>query len=232
MGFPAIDLIAAGRFASAEEVRDRLHLDLSRPVVLFTQHSITTEIDEATAQTGPSLEAMLHLASEGVQVILTYPNNDAGGRHIIALLEDVKTAAPPGVQVHRSLGRSLYHGVLALARDPLHRVACVGNSSSGIKETPAFGCPTVNIGSRQQGRLRAANVLDADYDAGSITVAVRRCLEDEAFRTLCREVENPYGVGDAGVKIANRLATIPYDPATLLRKGMTLRGECRDGWYR
>jgi UDP-hydrolysing UDP-N-acetyl-D-glucosamine 2-epimerase len=232
VGFPAIDLIAAGRFAGAQEVRERLNLNLNKPVVLFTQHSVTTEIDEAAAQAQPSLEAMLRLAGDGVQVILTYPNNDAGGRAIIALLQDIAAAPPTGVQVHRSLGRHLYHGVLGLARDPMHRVACVGNSSSGIKETPAFDCPTVNIGSRQLGRLRATNVLDAGYNADAIAAAVRRCLWDEDFRDACRRVENPYGVGDAGPKVAHRLATIPYEPATLLRKGMTLRGECSDGWYR
>jgi UDP-N-acetylglucosamine 2-epimerase len=121
--------------------------------------------------------------------------------------------------------------VLAIALDPAGRVVCVGNSSSGIKETPAFGCPTVNIGSRQLGRLRAANVIDVDYDADAIEAAVRRCLDDEPFRAVCRSVENPYGIGDAGRKIADVLAAVPIDPA-LIRKSMTLRGEAREGWHR
>ncbi len=232
VGFPAIDLIAANQYADMAEVDARLGLDPERPVVLFTQHSVTTEIDEAARQVAPSLEAMRRLAEEGGQVILTYPNNDAGGRQIIALLEEIAVSPPPGIQIHRSLGRHLYHGVLALARDPARRVACIGNSSSGIKESPAFGCPTVNIGSRQLGRLRADNVLDADYNADAIHQAARRCFDDEAFRQRCRTSENPYGVGDAGRKIADVLASLPLDPARLLRKGMTLRGECRDGWYR
>ena len=78
----------------------------------------------------------------------------------------------------------------------------------------------------------AANVLDADYDAGAITLATRRCLQDEVFRAVCRAAENPYGVGDAGRKIAASLASIPYDRTRLLRKGMTLHGEYQDGWHR
>lgn len=231
VGFPAIDLISEGRFAGKAEVVERLGLDLARPVLLFTQHSVTTEFDQAVAQLQPSLDALAQLAGEGVQVILTYPNNDAGGRQIIEQLEAFAAQRIPNTQVHRSLGRHLYHGVLALARDPGLKVACIGNSSSGLKETPAFGCPTVNIGSRQEGRLRGANVVDAGYDRAGILQAVRRCLADEAFRTECRTAENPYWLGDAGPKIADVLASVALDTA-LIRKRMTLRGEARDGWFR
>jgi len=231
VGFPAIDLIQAGNFADLHEVQSRLGLDPTRPIVLFTQHSVTTEFDQAGEQLAPSLEALQSLAQGGTQVVATYPNNDAGGRRIIAALERWPARGMPNVQVHRSLGRRLYHGVLAIARNPSGRVACVGNSSSGIKETPAFGCPAVNVGSRQLGRLRAENVIDVGYDADAITSAVRRCLFDETFRASCRTVRNPYGLGDAGRKIANILADVAIEPV-LLRKSMTLRGEMREGWYR
>ena len=231
VGFPSIDLISEGRFADAGEVSHKLGLDISRPVVLFTQHSVTTEFDQAALQVTPSLEALRCLAEEGVQIILTYPNNDAGGRAIIEKLEQFRALAVPHTQVHRSLGRHLYHGVLGLARDPSCRVACIGNSSSGLKETPAFGCPTVNIGSRQEGRLRGENVLDAGYSAAAILDAAKRCLFDDSFRVSCRTAENPYWLGDAGPKIAHVLATVSLDQK-LFRKRMTLRGEARDGWFR
>ena len=231
VGFPAIDLIAEGRFASQTEIVEKLSVDLSRPLVLFTQHSVTTECDRASEQVLPSLAAIEALADTGVQVILTYPNNDAGGKAIIGQLEAFKEKAVPGTQVHRSLGRHIYHGVLALARNPGIRVTCVGNSSSGLKETPAFGCPTVNIGSRQEGRLRGENVVDAGYDSAAIQAAIEKCLFDEPFRALSRAAPNPYYLGDAGPKIANVLASVPLDQK-MIRKKMTLRGEAQDGWYR
>jgi len=231
VGFPAIDLISEGRFAPVALVQERLKLDLSRPIVLFTQHSVTTEFDQATVQLRPALAALRALAAEGVQCVVTYPNNDAGGRAIIEALTQFDAEGLAGIQVHRSLGRSLYHGVLALAREPGLRVACVGNSSSGLKETPAFGCPTVNIGSRQEGRLRGENVIDVGYDAAELAAGVRRCLFDEPFRALCRTAPNPYWLGDAGPKIAEVLATVPLDQK-LIRKRMTLRGETREGWFR
>ncbi|MEK9643950.1 MAG: UDP-N-acetylglucosamine 2-epimerase [Alphaproteobacteria bacterium] len=231
VGFPAIDLIADGRFATAAELEAAYGISPDRPIVLFTQHSVTTEFDDAGAQIAPSLEALAELARSGAQVLVTYPNNDAGGRSIIAAIEGFKPEMPANMQVHRSLGRHNYHGVLALARDPDSRIACVGNSSSGIKETPAFGCPTVNIGTRQAGRLRGDNVIDVDYDAAKIRNAVERCLEDANFRQKCRVGENPYGVGDAGIKVAEALARVDIDTA-LIRKHMTLKGETRDGWFR
>jgi UDP-hydrolysing UDP-N-acetyl-D-glucosamine 2-epimerase len=231
VGFPAIDLISEGLFAEPAEIVEKLELDLARPIVLFTQHSVTTEVDLAALQLATSVEAMCQLAAKGVQVIMTYPNNDAGGRLIIAELVALDQRGVPGIQVRRSLGRRLYHGVLALACDPAVRVVCVGNSSSGIKETPAFGCPTVNIGSRQQGRLRAGNVLDAGYDTDEIIQAVQKCLNDETFRGVARTSPNPYYLGGAGNRVAEALAAVRLDQ-TLLRKSMTLKGEVRDGWYR
>ena len=230
VGFPAIDLISAGKYAKPDEVVARLGLDLKRPIVLFTQHSVTTEFERAGEQARPSLDAMKELARSGAQVILTYPNNDAGGRAIIAELNAIDQSGIEGIQVHRSLGRHLYHGVLALAEDPAIRIVCIGNSSSGIKETPAFGCPTVNIGSRQEGRLRGENVIDVSYDKGDILAAALRCLNDEKFRVICRDAGNPYYLGDAGKKIAAVLAEVPINQK-LIRKAMTLQGKAKDGWY-
>lgn len=217
VGFPALDLIADGRYAKKDEVCQRLELDPARPVIIFTQHSVTTEFTEAAEQIRPALAAMRKLAEEGVQVILTYPNNDAGGRAIIAELEALR--GTPNIQVHKSLGRHLYHGVLALCGRG-GRGAYVGNSSSGIKETPVFGCPTVNIGSRQKGRLRAQNVIDTDYDEQLIYLAGLKAIHDNTFRAACAAAHNPYGAGNAGPRIAEILATTPLDGA-LLQKKMT-----------
>ena len=84
------------------------------------------------------------------------------------------------------MGAANFYGALHLARVG-HRVACVGNSSSGIKETPAFLCPTVNIGSRQKGRLRAENVLDAGYDPVQIESQIKKCQVKDFIPTLSRD---------------------------------------------
>jgi UDP-hydrolysing UDP-N-acetyl-D-glucosamine 2-epimerase len=216
VGQPALDLVAAGLYAGVDETAAALGLDPARPVVLFCQHSVTTEFERAAEQVRPSLEALSRLARRGYQVVVTYPNNDAGGRRIIEEIQRLE--GQDGVTVRKSLGRFLFHGVLALIGRG--RGALVGNSSAGIKETPAFGCPAVNVGSRQSGRLRADNVLDVGYDAAEIEAAVVRCAEDEAHRTRCRTCENPYGAGNAGAKVAEVLATVEMGER-LVRKKMT-----------
>jgi UDP-hydrolysing UDP-N-acetyl-D-glucosamine 2-epimerase len=231
VGFPAIDMISEGNYATPEEVIAKLKIDLNKPVVLFTQHSVTTEFDRAAEQIAPSLAALKVLAKSGMQIIATYPNNDAGGLSIIDKLKLLDAYSINNIQVHRSLGRYLYHGLLALALDSKNRVVCVGNSSSGIKETPFFGCPTVNIGSRQKGRLRGQNVRDEDYKKESIIDAVIGCIEDKDFRKKCSETNNPYYIGNAGKKIAEVLADVPLGKR-LIRKQMMLKGEAKTGWYR
>jgi UDP-N-acetylglucosamine 2-epimerase (non-hydrolysing)/GDP/UDP-N,N'-diacetylbacillosamine 2-epimerase (hydrolysing) len=231
VGLPAIDVISDGAYATAQTVAEKLNLDLGRPILLFTQHSVTTEFEDALQQIRPSILALKELAKEGVQVIITYPNNDVGGKAIIDAILSLQTDSVSGIQVHRSLGRYLYHGVLGLATEPSIRVACVGNSSSGIKESPIFGCPTINIGSRQSGRLRGDNVIDVDYERTEIEIAIRKCFFDLSFRQVCRQTVNPYHIGRAGEAIANVLASVELGKK-ILRKGMTLLGESKNGWYR
>ena len=232
VGFPAIDLIKAGEVASPLVLEQKIGLDFDRPIVLFTQHSVTTEYEDAATQVQASLRALRALALEGVQVILTYPNNDVGGKRIISEIESLAAENLVNLMVHRSLGRYVYHGLLALARNPSVRIVCVGNSSSGIKETPVFGCPTVNIGSRQLGRLRAENVIDAGYVTEEIYNSTRSCLFDTDVREKAFRCSNPYGLGDAGIKIARVLADTPID-TRLIRKRMTLKGESAEGgWCR
>jgi len=217
VGQPSLDVIASGLLAPPDEVNASLGLDASRPIVLFCQHSVTTEFEAARDQVRPSLEALRSLAGDGYQIVITFPNNDAGGRRIIEELDSLRGVE--GVQIHESLGRYRFHGLLnVIGRHG--RGAFVGNSSAGIKETPVFGCPVVNIGSRQRGRLRGSNVLDVPYNAPAIREAIVRCAEDAAFRERCRTAENPYGAGHAGPRIAEVLATIPID-SRLLQKKMT-----------
>jgi UDP-N-acetylglucosamine 2-epimerase len=85
--------------------------------------------------------------------------------------------------------------------------ACVvGNSSAPIREGAFLGVPAVNIGSRQQGRARGANLVDVDHDRHEIAAAIRAQMEHGPYPS-----ETIYGKGDAGQQIADLLATIPLE---------------------
>lgn len=207
-GFSVIDLIKEGNFASYAEICKKLHiaLDVKKPIILFTQHSVTTELDQVNEQIIPSIAALKYFADKEAQVIVTYPNNDAGGRRIIDILRQLGKDAPQ-IKVYPHLGRYYYQGLLDIC-GRTDRGVCVGNSSSGIKETPAFGCPFVNIGSRQKGRLRSTNVIDVGYDRSRIIKAIAKALYDNRFRAGCKRCKNPYGKGNTGKMIASALANI------------------------
>jgi len=219
VGLPALDLARAGAFTQPAELLEEFGFDLARPIVLFCQHSIATEQEQAVEQFLPSIKALTELAAEGFQILITYPNNDAGGLLMIGELERIAAKRLAGIGIVKSLGRQRFHGMLHLIAK-VGKGVLAGNSSAGVKETPAFGCPCVNIGSRQRGRLRAANVIDVDYDKAPIAAAIRRSVADEEFRETCKTCVNPYGEGDAGRRISETLATVPLNPE-LLRKKLT-----------
>ena len=94
--------------------------------------------------------------------------------------------------------------------------AMVGNSSSGIVEAPSFKLPVVNIGTRQRGRIRPANVIDVGYDRSEILKGIKKATQPE-FRESLRHLENPYGRGQAADTIVERLGAVALDE-TLTRK--------------
>lgn len=217
-GLPSLDNIVRGEFATPEELKRKWGVDLKDPIILFTQHSVTTQFDQAEGQISQSLQALKQFLDKGVQVFVTYPNNDAGGKIIVESINKFNNLGYPNLKVIPSLGGFNYHGLLALAKDPNNRIVCVGNSSSGIKETPVFGCPAVNIGSRQEGRLRAQNVLDVTYEVGEIVNAIDKCLFNTEFREKCRDVQNPYGNGKSAEIVVDVLTNIELGEKLITKK--------------
>ncbi|MCX5695196.1 MAG: UDP-N-acetylglucosamine 2-epimerase [Candidatus Omnitrophica bacterium] len=219
VGFSVVDLIKSGKFASYAEVCEKIgfKLDLSKPVILFTQHSITTELKNISSQINPSLGALKYFAAKGVQIIITYPNNDAGGRRIIEILQRLGRKKIININIFPHLGRYYYHGLLNICGKETLGV-CVGNSSSGIKETPALSCPFVNIGTRQKERLRSINVIDTRYDTNEIIHAINKSLFNKDFRESCRRCRNPYGEGGTGRKIEKVLASLAINKKLIQKK--------------
>ena len=217
-GFPPIDLIRARHFAEPYQVITELRLDSREPlpIVLFTQHPISTAPETAQAEIAACMQALARAEKElGATIVLTHPNGDVGSAIIVKALEDF-ARAHPGAILRKSLGRHLYHGLLAHCGAT--RGVCVGNSSSGLKETPAFQCPAVDIGPRQAGRLRGENVLHVDCDAEAIFDAIRTALMDEGFRAKVRKAPNPYGQGNTGPTIARVLGELDLSDPKLVQK--------------
>ena len=176
----------------------RLGFDLTAPYILATYHPETA----ADTPPGDGIATMLRALDKAApdhRLVLTYPNADAGSRDIVTAIEAAAGAQPDRVLAVRSLGRRLFPSVLR------HADAFVGNSSSGIIEAPAVGTPSVDIGQRQAGRLRAASIFHADPDVASIAKAIRAALA----RDWDRDLPLPYGRGGASAAILDVLRDLP-----------------------
>ncbi len=209
VGSPQMDNVVSGDYSLPDEIAGLLDIDADRPLILFTQHPITTESESAYDQARESLAALKQL---GYQTIITYPCNDAGSEGIIRAINEY--ADTPFFRVRKSLGRRLYLGCLRIAS------CVVGNSSSGLMETPLFKIPAVNIGNRQAGRLKVENVIDVPCQRERIMEAIRQAVEDESFRHQARNCTNPYGEGGASRRIWEIVKAMD-DRGRLLKKQMT-----------
>jgi len=171
-----------------------------------TFHPATLESDDTATQVE---ELAASLEKIDGDVVITYPGADPGHRAVIRRLEAL-AATRPATRIVPTLGEDTYCSLLREAD------VMVGNSSSGIIEAPSFALPVVNIGSRQRGRLRAANVIDTAPAREEIAAAVERAL-DPAFRRGLAGLVNPYGDGHAAPRIARVLREVELGPR-LLRK--------------
>jgi UDP-N-acetylglucosamine 2-epimerase (non-hydrolysing)/GDP/UDP-N,N'-diacetylbacillosamine 2-epimerase (hydrolysing) len=156
------------------------------------------------------------LAQLRQQIVFCYPNADAGSH---AIIERVKSFCHQhrNARLFVNLNPLKYWSLLACAN------LFIGNSSSGIMETPSLTLPSVNIGMRQRGRERARNVLEAEPTIESILESVRRGL-DPAFRNSLSGMVNPYGEGKASERIADILSQVPLGEKLLIKHAVPLEG--------
>jgi UDP-N-acetylglucosamine 2-epimerase (non-hydrolysing)/GDP/UDP-N,N'-diacetylbacillosamine 2-epimerase (hydrolysing) len=172
--------------------------------LLITFHPVTLNSRSSVDQFNELLAALASLDTD-IGLIFTMPNADTEGRALIGRVRDFVDGHPNACAV-TSLGQRRY---LSLMR---HADAVVGNSSSGLYEAPSFGVPTVDIGDRQKGRLRAASVISAPVERHAIAAAISAALARGRVA-----VENPYGDGQSSRRIAELLAAIP-DYRALIQK--------------
>lgn len=184
VGCPSIDAIL--------NVNDNPNIlkkyNLSNNFFIVLQHPVTTEINDSSNQIVKTIDAVIE--SE-IEAIIVLPNNDAGFSKII---EKIKNS---NVKFVETLSISDYVNLLKRSS------GLIGNSSSGIHETATFNIPTINIGTRQQGRLRSNNVIDVNYDKNEILNAIKKCKS-----MLGKDFDKIYGLGNSSEKIVNLLKTI------------------------
>ncbi|EDM69061.1 UDP-N-acetylglucosamine 2-epimerase (N-acetylmannosamine-forming) [Moritella sp. PE36] len=203
VGAIGLDHLQRANFMSVPELSESLNFTLNKPFFVVTYHPVTLG-DEAPKA---SFESLLRALDEypDYQIIITYPNADDGGRRLIPILEEYARKNPIRVLAIPSLGQVRYLSSV------MHAAAVIGNSSSGIIEVPAFDVPTVNIGSRQKGRLAAKSVLNVESNQQSISDAILVAV-NRTYKQVDEKIFNPYGQGDSSSKVMEMIKSLTFNP--------------------
>jgi UDP-hydrolysing UDP-N-acetyl-D-glucosamine 2-epimerase len=171
-------------------------VDLSDGYLVVMQHPVTTEYALARDQVWETLNAVRDI---GMPTLWFWPNVDAGSDGTSGGLRTFREQEKPkNFQFFKNMAPDDFLRLL-------YNSSClVGNSSVGIRECSFLGIPAVNIGSRQQGRDRGANLVDVDYDRRQIVRAIERHLSNGRYPQ-----DQLYGDGKAGWRIGELLSQEP-----------------------
>ena len=208
-GSPGIDQILRTPLLGRDQLALRFGMPLQARNLAITFHPATLDQDDALCQLEELLSALARL-DDSFGLIFTGANADPRGQAINARLREF-VGQHRTAEHYASLGQQAYYSLLAIAD------AVVGNSSSGLYEAPSLATPTVNIGNRQAGRLKADSVIDCSAEGPAIARAIARAIAMD-----CGGVVNPYGDGQATTRIMRVLGG-PWDRQDLLHKGFADR---------
>lgn len=207
VGALSIENIRKVKLMGKEELEKALGMRFTDNMIMVTFHPVTLETTTAQKQ----FQNLLDVVDKHpeLSVVFTKANSDTDGRIINKMIDGYVADNHARCRAYTSLGQLRYFSVLQYC------VAVMGNSSSGIIEVPSFGIPTINIGDRQRGRIRAESVIDCGSNTQDIENALATALSAE-FRSKSKYVKNPY----EGVRTSDRIIEIISDS---LNKGINIK---------
>ena len=202
VGSPDIEFIAKNNYKAHNKLLNYLGVgdvvDIKKQYIIVSNHPVTTEYGKNKKHTLELLDAIHEL---NIPTIWFWPNVDAGTDEVskaIRIFRENKKSKH--IRFIKYLPANEYTGLLK-------KTAClVGNSSSGIKECSYLGVPAVNIGTRQNGRMRAENIVDISYNKAEIKKAIKKQIAGGRYKS-----SNIYSKDGTSKEIADILASInPY----------------------
>lgn len=192
VGALSVENIRRQSLLSREELEQSIGFCLGESYGVVTFHPVTLEEGTVVCQLKELMKALISFSD--MRFLITKANADTGGRLVNSLWDDYAECYKERLIVVESLGMRRYLSSLRYA------AMVIGNSSSGITEAPVMKIPTVNIGDRQRGRLRAASIIDCRPKAEAIAAAMRKAL-DMDFLQKVQSQEMVYGIGDTSAQI-------------------------------
>jgi GDP/UDP-N,N'-diacetylbacillosamine 2-epimerase (hydrolysing) len=185
-------------FMQRSELANSIGFNLEKPYFLVTFHPVTLEKDSSERQFKALLAAMD--AFPNYNILFTKANADTDGRVINRLIDEYVESRSDYCFAVTSLGMLRYLSAMK------YSTAVIGNSSSGIIESPCFKVPTVNIGNRQKGRLQTSNILNCMPDSNAIRETIA-CAVSPSFQDSLLEISNPYDRPGTSATIVRLLET-------------------------
>ncbi len=208
VGSIGVENIRNKKLMSREELGHSLKFLLDKPYAVVTCHPVTLEEKSSREQFQQLLMAMEE--KKDMKYIFTKSNADADGRIINHMIDEYASTHDNAI-AFESLGAERYLSALKYA------AMVIGNSSSGLVEAPSFGIPTINIGDRQKGRLKAESVIDCAPESESILNAVNKAMSGE-FAAVARAAVNPYGDGNTSGRIVMAIKNMMKQEINLKKK--------------
>ncbi|MEA4804376.1 UDP-N-acetylglucosamine 2-epimerase [Acetobacterium wieringae] len=208
VGSLGIENILNEDLLTKEALEKSLNTKLDIPYALVTFHPVTLENGHSDKQLTALFKALDHF--KDIKFIITKSNADSGGRIINKKIDDY-VEEKENVSVYASLGMKRYLSALKYCS------MVIGNSSSGLIEAPSFFVPTINIGSRQKGRLQATSVINCESNKDEIIKAIELAKTPE-FKAIARLTVNPYGDGNTSDKIIEAIKEFIIDDKINLMK--------------
>jgi UDP-hydrolysing UDP-N-acetyl-D-glucosamine 2-epimerase len=205
-GALGIDQIANIKGISRDEVEKKLGVKLWDKYFLIVNHPSTAAIADMLKeqQVVKNIWTALESSYKDHQLIVSLANADPSGYSINKTWKEIVAKnGDERVKLFYHFGSELYLGLMNYTQ------ALIGNSSSGILETPYFNKPTVNIGHRQDGRFHPSSVVSTDSDSESIKSAVDKAMDGDWQKQNCISVLNPFGEpGTVAKKIVDKLKEV------------------------
>lgn len=192
-----VDSIKKTKLMSYEEVKKNFNINKSK-FLLITFHSSTLENNTSTQQFKNILSFLK--TKKNFNIIFTKTNADTDGR-IINQLIDKFVLNNKNSSAYTSLGQIKYLSLLK------YSYALIGNSSSGIIETPYFKKPTINIGQRQEGRVKAKNIIDCNPNYKSLEKSFKK-IETKSFKKKIEKMKDPFDKGNTARLIRKKIEAI------------------------
>ncbi len=206
-GAPSLDHLKRSHIPNKTEIKQQFNLNDNK-VIVVAYHSVTLYKDSVKEQN----DLFSALAKRKEQIVFCFPNADAGSYQIIKKVQEF-CQIYANAQIHQNLPAQTYWGLLKTAD------LMLGNSSSGIMESPSLKLPCINIGIRQLGREQARNIIDVRANEHEIDQAIDKALSTE-FRNSLNELVNLYGDGNASELISRVLTNLTIDDNLLFKKNI------------